>query len=760
MPTPSTPFGVTLRNDLEKFLPAGDSAEEAILQTFGNIAGNEKSLGFPVHSTKYGSEEATQSPPSPAPTVTVLRSQTPALSVAPTSTSTSRPPSKPKHDAIWERDHGPLPLSRLRSLKHPGVWDLRDPNQIHTICEQLDHRKFSYVIVGGGTAGLVLARRLSEDPENMVCVIEAGPLMVHDEDIEVPNREFKLWGSDLDWCYRSTPQHDCGERIISWPRGRLMGGCSNFNICVWNRAPAMDYDAWEKLGNKGWNWEELLEYHKRSESFSIPTPAKNLDPRTAHDPIWAPHAHGHDGPLKASYTPFVGEQFAGLYDALREDGLKEMDPNAGKRHGVGYIPATVSPESQTRSSSEAAYLAPVAHRPNLMIITNAQATSLVWSSRPVEHETEGDLVKAKEVQFCDAKKPEESYYARFTGEVILCGGSFNTPALLEISGVGDAHHLEKLGLNSVVDLPGVGENLQDHPVVAMSFKLKPEFKSLDLMESDELFADSVLKDYSHLKGPLTQGCPLLAYLSPKDFLDPLEIAHAQSLLQVKKDRYGEKFEIAEDKGRTKMLKIEQDNYEKRAAIEVIAMNKYLGGPPLEKGASYIGMIAGVQHALSRGHVHITSSDPLKKPEVDPRYLSHPFDAYHLGLGARYLHQLCTTSPIMAEYLDLEHAKAGTLPASLMQGDPNKGDEEAWEEYARMHCSTEHHPAGTCSMLPREDHGVVDENLKVYGTSNVRVADMSIIPLHIATHTQSTAYMIGEKASDIVIDAQMQRRHAY
>ncbi|BGP14174.1 hypothetical protein JCM10213v2_002114 [Rhodosporidiobolus nylandii] len=750
MPTSTTPFGVTLRNDLEQFLPTdtagGRAQEEAILDVFSRIAGGEPKLGFPIHPSDNLSSSTAKPPAAAAPSVAVLRSQTPAITPA---SVPSRAGRTPQQDEIWERDHGQLPLSRLRPLAHPGIWDLSDPSQIPTICKQLDGRKFTYVIVGGGTAGMVLANRLTEDPENFVCVLEAGSLQTHDPDIQIPNMEFKAWNTDLDWQYKSVPQEELGGRMISWPRGKLVGGCSNLNIAVMNRAPRIDYDAWEKLGNEGWNWKELLEYHRRSETFHVPTPAKNLDPHTAHDPIWKPHAHGHDGPLQVSYTPYVSPAMAGLYDALREEGLKERDPNGGSPDGVGYVPATVDPRSQTRSSAEAAYLAPIAHRENLFVVTNAQATQLVWSSRSLN--AAGGLVKAKEVEFFDPKKPEERYYARFMDEVVLCGGSFNSPQLLELSGIGDKHHLESLGIDSVVDLPGVGENLQDHPVVAMSFKLKPEYKSLDVLESDKAFAEQTLEAYSHLEGPLTQGCPVLAYLSPHQFLSEIEFSHAESLLHVKNDRYGERFEIASTPGGKKQLKVEQENYSKRAAMEIIAMNKYLGGAPFKKGASYIGVIAG----------HITSDDPLKKPRVDPRYLSHPLDVYHLALAARFLHGLCTNpNGALAEYLDLEHAKAPPLPESLLHGDPDVGGEEGWEDYVKNHCSTEHHPSATCSMLPREDGGVVDPSLKVYGTSNVRIADMSIIPLHLATHTQSTAYMIGEKCSDIMVDAQMQRRHGY
>ncbi|GAA5860685.1 hypothetical protein JCM8547_005500 [Rhodosporidiobolus lusitaniae] len=726
MAPPKTSFGVTLRDDLEKVLPVGDPREESILKAFNAVAGNN--VGFPVKPT-----HARSTPSAP-------------------SSSTSR------KQRVYQQDHAPLPTSRLRPLKHHGVWDLREESQIRDICVQLDNRKFTYVIVGGGTSGLVLARRLTEDPENKVLVIEAGPLKAHDPNLEIPNLASKVWGSDLDWQYRSAPQEELNQRKISWPRGKVVGGCSTMNIAMINRAASVDYDAWEKLGNEGWNWKELLEYHRRSETFYVPTPALNADPLTGHDPIWSPHAHGHDGPLQVSYSPYCAPQFAGLFNALREDsGLKEIDPNSGAPSGVGYVPASVNPQTETRSSSEAAYLEPIANRKNLMLITNAQATQIVFSD---EKSADG-LAKAIEVEFVDTQKPEEAYYARFCDEVILCGGSFNSPALLEHSGIGNAHHLEQLNIRSVVDLPGVGENMQDHPVVAMSMRLKKEYHSLDLLSSDPAFKAETMRQYSHLEGPMTQGVPIIAYLKPEKFMSPTEVDHAEQLMRVKEDRYGERLEIAADKGRKKMLEVEKEHYHARGAIEITAMNKFLGGTKFEKGRSYIGMICALQHALSRGHVHIKSGNSLEKPEVDPRFLSHPLDVHHLSLGARYMHKLCTEpTGVMSEFIDLDGEKPPPLTGMDLNGDVNVGGEEGWESWVRNHCSTEHHPASTCSMLPREDNGVVDPTLKVYGTSNVRVADLSIVPLHVGTHTQSTAYMIGEKASDLIINAQLQRRHGY
>ncbi|GAA5859125.1 hypothetical protein JCM1840_003763 [Sporobolomyces johnsonii] len=718
---PSTPYGVTLRDDLEKVFGSSFDGEKGILDAFGSIA--RGSQGFPVR-------------PSPANSSFVNASTQTPNGYART----------PQRSALI----GDRPLPDATPLR--GVIDLSDLAHDDAVYAQFcDHKPFNYVIVGGGTAGLVLARRLSEDPENQILVIEAGPLAADDPRVEIPNQEFKLWGTDLDWRYKSVPQEECNGRRIVWPRGKLVGGSSKFNICVYNRAPSVDYDAWETLGNPGWNWKELLPYHRRSERFYPPMPAENLAQSEAHDPLWKPKAHGHDGPVQVSYTPFVSPQLMGLFNSLREAGVPEMDPNAGAVSGVGFVPATMDPKTQTRSSSEAAYLAPIAKRPNLLVLTNAQATRIVWHKKRM---FDGSAL-AKGVEFVDAKQPGWVFLAKVVDEVILSGGAFNSPQLLELSGVGDAKRLQRLGIDSVVDLPSVGENFQDHPVVALSFKLREPFTSIDLLASDPAFAAATMREYKTTgTGPLVQGCPILAYLPPQTFLSELEQAHGRSLLDVKTDKYGDELEIA---GQKKVRRAERALYGQRGCIEIIAMNKYLGGPKFEKGASYVGVIAGLQHPLSRGHVHITSSDPLKKPEVDPRYLTHPSDLFHLAAGTRFMHDLCTApKSSMAQYLDYD-ARTTHLKGLDLGGDVDVGGDEAWEEFVRASVSTEHHPSATCSMLPREAGGVVDPALKVYGTANVRVADMSIIPTHIGTHTQSTAYMIGEKCAALVEEAAVARR---
>ncbi|GJN88302.1 hypothetical protein Rhopal_001267-T1 [Rhodotorula paludigena] len=698
-----------LTSDLRK-LGLGKDAEQGILDAFAPVLGETHMVPHAASATRRPIYSTAQIPPLPFGTYT-----SPPLI----------------HRGAREPFHEPkLPASRLVPLDVHGVLDLRDRVSRECIEGELAARKFSYVIVGGGTAGLVLANRLSEDPENKVLVIEAGPLQSENPDIETPNMAGNLFGTEIDWNYRSIPQKGLYERKVVYPRGKVVGGTSNFNACVWSRGPAVDYDAWERLGNPGWNWADLLPYQRRSETFHVPVPAANLPAATAHDPLWVPSAHGHGGPVE------------GFFESFRQEGLREIDPCGGAAAGVGYVAESIRADTETRSSSEASYLSPVLGRENLLVITNAQATRIIWSSKRAP----GQPVKARGVELCDATNPSKKLVARVADEVILCGGTFNSPQLLEISGIGNAELLPKCGIEPVVDLPGVGENFQ--------------YESLDMFESDARLKEKIHQEFLHHEGPLAQTAPVVAFLPPGHYLDKPEYMHGLMLAHRVEDSEHEHLPIAWARPSKKQLHVEQSLYGARGMIEVVAMTRFLGGVKKEEGRGYIGVIVALQHALSRGNVHITSPDPLAKPRIDPQMLSHPADAFQLAHAARHVHDMCIDpTSALAEFLDLPKAGPGHLVPLHMDGAAHAmgedAEEQAWEDWVRSNARTEHHPASTCSMLPRPDGGVVDPHLLVYGTSNVRVADLSIVPLHVATHT--VAYMVGEKASEIIVNAQLRRR---
>ncbi|KAL8277593.1 hypothetical protein RQP46_010025 [Phenoliferia psychrophenolica] len=541
-----------------------------------------------------------------------------------------------------------LALQGATALRVAGVVDavLNE-----TLLETALKATYSYVIVGGGTAGLVVAARLSENPNNTVLVLEAGSLQATNPEITI--------------------------RTLQLP--------------ILTQFAA---DIHELSGESWQSWKGLLPYHKRSETFYTPveTASKgNANFKATYDLS----AHGTSGPVQASYNKYVSPQLGTFYDAFRALDVEEVvDMNNGANAGVGWITSSVDPKTQTRSSSEAAYLAPNVRRSNLVVITSALASKVIFSSKPCD----GEMV-ATGVNFL-AGNTSTVLAVSASKEIILAGGSINSPQLLELSGVGNPVILKPLGIKPLINLPGVGENLQAYAA------------------------------YAKKSGILTQAAPILAYLPPSTFMTTKDVETGRSLLATRSADLPKKQQSA-------VL----GKYDVSPMIEVVPLNYNLGVTP-EAGALYLGIIPALQHAMSRGSLHINSTNPRAYPVIDPKYFSHPADAFFLGKGAAYVRKLAE-SPLLAAFIDSE-AKPGldVVPA-------NATDAE-WQTWASQNVGTEYHPIGTTAMLPRHDNGVVSSELIVYGTKNLRVIDAGVMPLHIATHIQTTAYAIGEKGAALIL----------
>ncbi|KAI5479720.1 hypothetical protein MNV49_002981 [Pseudohyphozyma bogoriensis] len=566
--------------------------------------------------------------------------------------------------------------------------------------------EFEYIVVGGGTAGLAMANRLSE--HSTVLVLEAGTLQEGNPHVEIPGLAASLIGhKEFDWCYKTEPQKYLGGKQVPWPRGKLLGGSSTFNIMVWNRAFKGDYDAWAELGNPGWDWEGLLPFFKKSETFHEADFVGQR--RQGVVPQYRINAHGFNGPLQASYNVYLSPQIAALQRGLKQlpNGIKETeDPNAGDSVGVSWVPSAINPEDQTRSSGESAYLRPVRERTNLLVITSVHATKIVWD--PTRAANDIGSYRAVGVEFEIAEKGRPTY-------------------------------LERGGITPVVNLPGVGENLQDHASATLSFKLRPGNYSLDDFRrhgGHNAFADEAYEMYEDKGvGILTQGAPLMSYLSPRLLMpDPQEQKKGKKLVDSFCDMKGA--DLTDEQHKARLA-----HYEESPLIEIVCINFNTGAKP-EPGASYLGVNACLQHPMSRGRSHITTADPFQHPSINPNYLAHPSDRFFLAKGLDTVRSILST-PAFSTFAECE-AKPG------IQAVPQGASTDDWEAYLTSgQVGTEFHPIGTCAMMPRDDGGVVSPKLKVYGTHNVRVIDMSIAPLHISCHTQSTAYAIAEKGADII-----------
>ncbi|GGN09267.1 GMC family oxidoreductase [Halarchaeum nitratireducens] len=298
---------------------------------------------------------------------------------------------------------------------------------------------YDYIIVGGGSAGCVLARRLTADEDVDVLVLESGEPAEDRDMVKDPTRVWDVLGSDLDWEFETEPQPGLNGRRIDWPRGKALGGSSVINGMAYVRGHPDDYDRWEELGNEGWGYDEMLDYFKKSESL-------NADGDEAY--------HGHDGPLSV-WRGSPNEFSETLVEAGREAGLDvNMDFNGEQQAGIGYYHSTM--DNGHRHSAAAAFIKPVLDRPNLHVETSAHVTELTF---------DGDRATGAVYEQDGATETAE---VTDDGEVLLAAGAVQTPQLLMLSGIGPADHLEEHGIDVRHDLPGVGRNLQDHlrvPVV-------------------------------------------------------------------------------------------------------------------------------------------------------------------------------------------------------------------------------------------------------------------------------------------------------
>jgi choline dehydrogenase-like flavoprotein len=327
------------------------------------------------------------------------------------------------------------------------------------------HYTFDYLIIGGGTAGLVVAARLSEDPSITVGVIEAGPAAFDEAIINVPG----LFGATLftkyDWQFETVPQKGIAGKKMFWPRGKVLGGTSALNFMSYVRGNREDYDSWEELGNVGWGWDSLLPFFKKSETFSPPD-ASDAEKYQAYPDL---DSHGTDGPLKTVHARKYADTHKYWHETLNNLNVQTNRSHlSGSNVGAWTSVNCVESDSWERSYSATAYYLPNSSRKNLVLLTEAMV-------REVTLEQDGGEWCAKGVRFVHGG---EEFYAKASCEVIVSAGSVQSPQLLELSGIGNPEILERGGIAVKVENPNVGENLQDHISQSSSYQSQPRFVGL------------------------------------------------------------------------------------------------------------------------------------------------------------------------------------------------------------------------------------------------------------------------------------------
>lgn len=602
---------------------------------------------------------------------------------------------------------------------------------------------FDYIIVGGGTAGLALASRLSEDPNINVGVLEAGEAKIDDPTILTPLLFTKLPGNhDYDWMMKTVPQAGTNDKIHAVPRGKVLGGSSAINFMIYVRGQSSEYDDWNKLGGiDGWGWSDLEPYfHKHECLLKHDADRNSLKPKPEFDEL----AHGTQGPIKTSFANWHPEIEADWHKAVSEtilgvDWHSTVDPWGGDHLGVYANLSTIDRSSGpgTRSYAVTGYLKPIVERKNLKILTSGYAEQIM-----LERDGSVDRPRAIGVKF---KAEKEQGSVRASREVLICAGTIKTPQLLELSGIGNQTLLEKAGIKCLVENNGVGENLQDHLMTCMVYDLADGETSLDVLTNVNALNEAVQQYQTGNGGPLANSVDALcfvpvAYVASAAEMEKLErtdIANrAQSTMPLQDKRKILVGRLHDSKAAGLQLSflgasLEPSRMDDQAAFLAPA------GP----GQSRVSVGVAICHPFSRGSVHIDSNESSRPPRIDPAYLIDSMDLETSSIGLRIADEVMRASPLA------EKIKGRVFPAE----DANWNDAEVRADYIRGHAGTQYHPVGTAAL-----GSVVDNELRVFGVDGLRVVDASVFPMHVSGNIQATVYAIAEKAADMIKECQGQK----
>jgi len=524
---------------------------------------------------------------------------------------------------------------------------------------------YDFIVVGAGSAGCVLANRLTASGRHSVLLLEAGP---RDRNfwIHIPLGYGKLFTDPRNnWCYATEPQPGCAGRAVIAPRGKVLGGSSSINGMIYIRGQADDFNQWRQLGNPGWGFDDVLPYFRKAEA----------------NERGADEMHGGDGPLSVSNQRDQHPLALAFVEAAVQAGYpRNNDFNGASQEGAGLYQTTT--RNGMRCSTAKAYLKPAAHRGNLRVVTGALTTRVLFEGR-----------RATGIEYSVAG---EVHTARAAREIVLSSGAYNSPQLLQLSGVGPAPLLQSFGIPVVADMPGIGEGLHEHYSGRIALRCREPITVNDAVNG---WAGSI-----------------------------------KAALRYALSRHGDLAVSAISAGCFVRAHPLSETPDAQCSIALYSADSIGGNLHPFPGVTGV---CSLLRPESRGYVRIKSADPRQAPAIHPNYLGTERDRETAVAGVKAMRRIFR-APAMAHYIAEE----------IEPGDTCEDDDELLD-FIRRRGSTTYHPVSTCRM-GQDPLAVTDERLRVRGFAGLRIVDASIMPAVVSGNTNAATIMIGEKGADMIL----------